>query len=245
MNVTCEDVPPLIALSGGQARSIRQRGWPFWIKRSFDCTSAFCGIIILLPVFLVIAALIWFSTGRPILFRQLRPGRFAEPFRLLKFCTMLELRDAHGILLPDAERLTRVGRFLRATSLDELPQLWNVLTGHLSLVGPRPLMMQYLPLYTPEQARRHDVMPGITGWAQISGRNALSWDEKFYLDVWYEANWSLLLDLRILAKTISYVIRREGIASEGHATMPEFLGNPSQPKVDEELVASVSENSQG
>jgi lipopolysaccharide/colanic/teichoic acid biosynthesis glycosyltransferase len=160
--------------------------------------------------------------GRPILFRQRRPGRFAKPFWLLKFRTMSERRDANGNLLPDADRLTRVGRLLRASSLDELPQLWNVLRGDISLVGPRPLLMDYLPRYSPEQARRHDVMSGITGWAQINGRNALTWEEKFALDTWYVDNWSLNLDLRILLLTFKCALRRKGISSSGHVTMPQF-----------------------
>jgi lipopolysaccharide/colanic/teichoic acid biosynthesis glycosyltransferase len=163
--------------------------------------------------------------GRPIFFRQQRPGRFVKPFWLLKFRTMSDWRDAGGKLLPDAERLTRIGRLLRATSLDELPQLWNVLRGDISLVGPRPLLMEYLPRYSPEQARRHDAMPGITGWAQINGRNALNWEEKFALDARYVENWSLWLDIRILFLTIWKVFCRQGISSTNHVTMPEFMGN--------------------
>jgi sugar transferase EpsL len=163
--------------------------------------------------------------GHPILFRQQRPGRFAKPFWLLKFRTMSDGRDVKGNLLPDADRLTRVGRLLRATSLDELPQLWNVLYGDISLVGPRPLLMEYLPRYSLEQARRHDVMPGITGWAQIHGRNALAWQEKFALDIWYVDNWSLMLDCSILARTLWRVLKRSGISSQGHSTMPKFYGN--------------------
>jgi len=166
--------------------------------------------------------------GSPILFRQQRPGRFAKPFWLLKFRTMSEQREASGDLLPDAVRLTRVGRLLRAISLDELPQLWNVLRGDISLVGPRPLLMDYLPRYSPEQARRHDVMPGITGWAQINGRNALTWEEKFALDNWYVNNWGLALDLRILLLTLIRVLKRDGITPAGHATMPEFTGFKSE-----------------
>jgi len=173
-------------------------------------------------VLIVVSILVWLSMGRPILFRQRRPGRFAKPFLLLKFRTMSERRDANGDLLPDADRLTRVGRLLRATSLDELPQLWNVLRGDISLVGPRPLLMEYLSRYSPEQARRHDVMPGITGWAQINGRNALAWQEKFAHDTWYVDNWSLNLDLRILLLTFKYSLRRKGIFSSGHVTMPQF-----------------------
>jgi len=202
----------------------RQSGWRFWIKTAFDRGAALCGLIILSPVFIAVSVLVWLSMGRPILFRQQRPGRFAKPFWLLKFCTMTDERDAGGKLLPDAERLTRVGLLLRATSLDELPQLWNVLRGDISLVGPRPLLMEYLPRYSPEQARRHDVMPGITGWAQINGRNALTWEEKFELDVSYVKNWSLGLDALILLKTAVAVLRRQGIANAGHATMPGFKG---------------------
>ena len=165
--------------------------------------------------------------GCPVLFRQQRPGRHARPFLLLKFRTMLDGRDSEGKLLSDEERLTRVGRFLRATSLDELPQLWNVLRGDISLVGPRPLLMDYLPRYSPEQARRHEVMPGITGWAQINGRNALTWEDKFKLDVWYVDNWNLGLDVLILFRTVASVLQRKGISSEGHVTMPGFQGTNS------------------
>ncbi len=165
------------------------------------------------------------TMGTPVFFRQKRPGLRGEPFGVLKFRTMTQERDASGALRPDAERLTAVGRFLRSSSIDELPQLWNVLRGDMSLVGPRPLLMQYLTRYSPEQARRHDVLPGITGWAQINGRNTLSWDEKFRLDSWYVDHWSLGLDLKILALTALRVVRREGISSEGHVTMPEFMGS--------------------
>jgi lipopolysaccharide/colanic/teichoic acid biosynthesis glycosyltransferase len=180
--------------------------------------------------------------GRPIFFRQQRPGRFVKPFWLLKFRTMSDRRGAGGKLLPDADRLTRIGRMLRATSLDELPQLWNVLRGDISLVGPRPLLMQYLPRYSPEQARRHDVMPGLTGWAQINGRNALTWQEKFALDTWYVDNWSLMLDFSILAKTLLRVLRRDGISSQGHATMPEFMGSPTQSRRDGGLSVTVRQD---
>jgi lipopolysaccharide/colanic/teichoic acid biosynthesis glycosyltransferase len=155
---------------------------------------------------------------------------------------MSQRRDAGGKLLPDAERLTRIGLYLRATSLDELPQLWNVLRGDISLVGPRPLLMEYLPRYSPEQARRHDVMPGITGWAQINGRNALPWQEKFALDTWYVDNWSLMLDFSILAKTLWLVLKRDGISSQGHATMPEFMGSPTQSRRDGGLSVMVSQD---
>jgi lipopolysaccharide/colanic/teichoic acid biosynthesis glycosyltransferase len=162
--------------------------------------------------------------GLPILFRQQRPGLHGKPFTLLKFRTMTDARDAQGNLLPDAERLTPFGSFLRRTSLDELPAFFNVLRGDMSLMGPRPLLMAYLDRYTPEQARRHEVRPGITGWAQVNGRNAITWEQKFVLDVWYVDNWSLWLDLKILFLTGWKVLRREGISQEGHATMPEFLG---------------------
>jgi lipopolysaccharide/colanic/teichoic acid biosynthesis glycosyltransferase len=164
----------------------------------------------------------------PVLFRQIRPGKYAQPFTLLKFRTMTVARDIHGQLLPDGERITRLGRFLRACSLDELPQLWNVLRGDMSLVGPRPLLMQYLARYTPEQLRRHQVSPGITGWAQVNGRNALSWDEKFAMDTWYVDHWNLLLDARILAITLRKVLTRQGISNQNHATMPEFMGRETQ-----------------
>jgi lipopolysaccharide/colanic/teichoic acid biosynthesis glycosyltransferase len=202
----------------------RQSGWRFWIKTAFDRGAALCGLIILSPVFIAVSVLVWLCMGRPIVFRQQRPGRFAKPFMLLKFRTMSERRDAGGKLLHDTDRLTRFGRLLRATSLDELPQLWNVLRGDLSLVGPRPLLMQYLPRYSPEQARRHEVMPGITGWAQVNGRNALNWEEKFTMDTWYVDHWSLWLDLKILSMTVLRVLRRDGISNQDHATMPEFMG---------------------
>jgi sugar transferase EpsL len=199
-----------------------QHGWRLGIKRAFDCIAVLCGLIVLFPLFIAVSLLVWLFMGRPVLFRQLRPGRFAKTFMLLKFRTMSELRNKNGTWLPDADRLTRVGRLLRATSLDELPQLWNVLRGDISLVGPRPLLVEYLPRYSPEQARRHDVMPGITGWAQINGRNALTWEEKFALDIWYVDHWSLKLDALILMKTVVSVLNRTGIANPGHATMPEF-----------------------
>jgi sugar transferase EpsL len=194
------------------------------MKAAFDRSAALCGLAALLPLFMVVSVLVWSFMGRPILFRQQRPGRYARLFELLKFRTMSERRDASGRLLPDADRLTRIGRFLRATSLDELPQLWNVLRGDISLVGPRPLLIRYLPRYSHEQARRHDVMPGITGWAQINGRNALNWEDKFALDTWYVENWSLGLDSLILLQTLKSVLRREGISNQDHATMPEFMG---------------------
>jgi sugar transferase EpsL len=202
----------------------RQSGWRLVVKRAADRCVAGIGLAAAGPVLLGSMAAVRATMGSPVLFSQQRPGLGGKPFRVYKLRTMVDARDAHGNLLPDCERLTRLGRFLRASSLDEVPQLWNVLRGELSLVGPRPLLMQYLQRYTPEQARRHDVVPGITGWAQINGRNALTWEEKFKLDLWYVDHWSLLLDLKILARTIRQVIAREGISSGGHATMPEFMG---------------------
>lgn len=194
------------------------------IKRCLDILGAGIGLLLLSPVFGVVALMIRIQMGAPIFFRQIRPGRRGRPFQMIKFCSMRHLVDADGNPLPDAERLTGLGRFLRASSLDELPELWNVLKGDMSLVGPRPLLMEYLPLYSPEQARRHDVRPGVTGWAQINGRNAISWDEKFALDVWYVDNQSLWLDLKIIGLTIRKVLKREGISAAGEATMPKFTG---------------------
>jgi len=195
-------------------------------KRVFDFAAAALALIVLAPVMGVIAGLIRLRLGKPVLFRQQRPGLHGRPFEMIKFRTMREAHDRQGRPLPDAERLTSLGRLLRATSLDELPELWNVLRGEMSLVGPRPLLMEYLPLYTPEQMKRHDVRPGITGWAQIHGRNAISWDEKFRLDVWYVAHQSLALDLRIIVMTIRRVLARDGISADGEATMPRFTGKP-------------------
>ncbi|GAB4500977.1 MAG: sugar transferase [Anaerolineales bacterium] len=193
-------------------------------KRLFDfCVSALL-LIFLAPLLLILAALVRIFLGAPIFFKQERPGLAGKPFFILKFRTMKDARDAAGNLLPDAQRLTRLGRFLRAASLDELPELLNVLRGEMSLVGPRPLLMKYLPLYSPEQARRHAVLPGITGWAQVNGRNALTWPEKFRLDVWYVDHWSCALDMKILFLTLWKVFRREGISQPGHATMEEFRG---------------------
>jgi len=195
------------------------------VKRLFDFSVALAAGLVLLPVILCVAVAVRFALGRPILFCQVRPGLGGRPFRMLKFRTMLDSTDADGKPLSDAERLTAFGRVLRSTSLDELPELWNILRGDMSLVGPRPLLMQYLDRYTPTQARRHEVRPGLTGWAQVNGRNALSWPEKFALDVWYVDNRSFWLDLRILFLTVWQVIGRRGISSEGEATMPEFMGN--------------------
>jgi lipopolysaccharide/colanic/teichoic acid biosynthesis glycosyltransferase len=193
-------------------------------KRLFDLALVIPGLLLLSPVLLCVALAVRLRLGPGVLFRQRRPGLRGRPFTILKFRTM---RDGPGA---DAERLTPFGRFLRSTSLDELPELLNVLRGDMSLVGPRPLLMQYLSRYSPEQARRHEVQPGITGWAQVNGRNALSWEEKFALDVWYVDNRSLALDLRILWRTLLAVIRREGISASGEATMPEFMGGPARPE---------------
>jgi sugar transferase EpsL len=195
-------------------------------KRAIDVTVAIGVLVVLSPVLLVIAAAVAVALGRPVLFRQERPGLRGRPFTLYKFRTMSSATDANGALLPDAERLTRFGRFLRSSSLDELPELVNVLRGEMSLVGPRPLLMQYLDRYSAEQMRRHDVRPGITGWVQVNGRNDQSWERKFELDVWYVDHASLRLDFQIIAKTLSSIVRREGIALEGHATTVEFMGTP-------------------
>jgi lipopolysaccharide/colanic/teichoic acid biosynthesis glycosyltransferase len=195
------------------------------VKRTLDFLVALLGLVVLSPLMLAIAVIIRISMGSPVFFRQQRPGLHGIPFQLLKFRTMGNLADAGGHHRPDADRLTPLGKFFRSTSLDELPELWNVLRGDMSLVGPRPLLMEYLPLYTPQQARRHEARPGITGWAQISGRNAISWDERFALDVWYVDHRSLSLDLRILATTLVRVAQREGTSQQGHATMPRFRGS--------------------
>jgi lipopolysaccharide/colanic/teichoic acid biosynthesis glycosyltransferase len=197
------------------------------MKRLFDLLLSFGLLVVLALPLLLLWGLVRSKLGSPVLFRQIRPGLDGRPFMMVKFRTMTDERDAGGELLPDAQRLTAFGRFLRATSLDELPELWNVLSGEMSLVGPRPLLMEYLPLYSPEQARRHEVRPGITGWAQVNGRNALSWEERFKLDVWYVDHRSLWLDLRILWLTVRKVIVREGISAQGEATMPHFRGNKS------------------
>jgi len=194
------------------------------LKRLFDLLATLPALFLLAPLLGVLALLVRLKLGAPILFRQQRPGLYGRPFTLYKFRTMTDARDAEGKLRRDAERLTSFGRFLRSSSLDELPELFNVLKGEMSLVGPRPLRMEYLPLYSPEQARRHDVKPGITGWAQVRGRNQLSWEEKFALDVWYIDNLSFLLDIKILFLTIKQVLKREGISAEGHSTMPRFEG---------------------
>jgi lipopolysaccharide/colanic/teichoic acid biosynthesis glycosyltransferase len=199
-------------------------------KRLFDIVVSAMAIIILSPAIAIVAWQVRRKLGRPILFRQIRPGLGARPFEMLKFRTMLEARTADGNLLPDRERLTMFGAFLRSTSLDELPGLYNVLKGDMSLVGPRPLLMEYLPLYSVQQARRHDVRPGVTGWAQVNGRNALSWERKFHFDVWYVDNRTFWLDLKILFLTVSRVVRRSDIAAAGEATMPRFTGGKDRPE---------------
>lgn len=195
------------------------------MKRVFDLFIASIALTALAIPLALVAALIRFKLGAPIFFRQVRPGIHGCPFEMVKFRTMTEAVDSNGRLMPDEERLTSFGRWLRATSLDELPELWNVLRGEMSLVGPRPLLMAYLPLYTTRQARRHEVKPGITGWAQVNGRNALGWDQKFELDVWYVDNQSLWLDIKIIWMTLRKVVLREGISAAGEATMPPFTGS--------------------
>jgi len=194
------------------------------IKRLFDIAVSASALLFAAPFLFLLALLVRVKLGSPVLFRQLRPGREGRPFLLAKFRTMLDLRAADGRLLSDADRLTPFGQMLRRTSLDELPELWNVLSGDMSLVGPRPLLMEYLPRYDARQARRHEVRPGITGWAQANGRNAISWEQKLELDVWYVDHRSFLLDLKIIVMTIVRTLRREGISQPGHATMPEFMG---------------------
>ena len=194
-------------------------------KRIVDILVSFLALVVTAPLLLVVALLVRAKLGSPVLFRQARPGLDGKPFRLVKFRTMTDARDGDGNLLSDADRLLPFGRWLRATSIDELPGLWNVLKGDLSLVGPRPLLMRYVPLYSPEQARRHLVKPGVTGWAQVNGRNALNWEEKFALDVWYVENRSFLLDMKILALTVQKVFKAHGISADGEATMSEFRGS--------------------
>jgi lipopolysaccharide/colanic/teichoic acid biosynthesis glycosyltransferase len=195
------------------------------MKRIFDLLAATLGLLLLALPLLVLAWQVRRKLGSPVLFTQVRPGMHGKPFRMVKFRTMTDACDASGALLPDAQRLTTFGRFLRASSLDELPELWNVLRGEMSLVGPRPLLMEYLPLYSPQQARRHEVRPGISGWAQVNGRNAISWADKFALDVWYVDHRSLWLDVRILWLTVRRVLARNGISAAGEATMPRFEGD--------------------
>ena len=195
------------------------------IKRLFDILASACGLLLLSPVIAIVAWQISRKLGSPVLFRQVRPGLNGKPFEMVKFRTMRDALDADGNPLPDSERMTPFGSFLRASSLDELPELWNVLKGDMSLVGPRPLLMEYLPLYSPEQYRRHEARPGVTGWAQVNGRNALSWEEKFKLDVWYVDNRSFWLDLKVIFLTLKKVVVREGISAEGEATMSKFTGS--------------------
>lgn len=197
-------------------------------KRSVDLVLASIGLLATAPLLGAAALAVQSSIGSPVFFRQTRIGRGGRAFRVYKLRTMTDARDAAGHLLPDEERITRLGHWIRASSIDELPQLWNVIRGDMSLVGPRPLLPQYLPRYSRSQARRHEVRPGITGWAQIHGRNELSWEERFERDVWYVDHWSLALDAEILVKTVGKVLRRDGIAQSGRATMSEFLGSPSE-----------------
>ena len=195
------------------------------MKRVFDLLASAIGLLILAVPIALLAWQVRRRLGSPVLFTQVRPGLHCRPFPMVKFRTMTDALDHNGALLPDEQRLTPFGRFLRSTSLDELPELWNVLRGQMSLVGPRPLLMEYLPLYTPEQARRHEVRPGITGWAQVNGRNSISWADKFALDVWYVEHRSLWLDVRILCLTVCKVFERDGINAAGEATMPKFEGD--------------------
>jgi len=193
-------------------------------KRLMDVVVSTAALIVLFPLLAVLAVVVRRRMGAPVLFRQTRPGLDGRPFEMIKFRTMRDAHDEHGHPLSDAERLTAFGRWLRATSLDELPELWNVLKGDMSLVGPRPLLMDYLPLYSPEQMRRHEVRPGVTGWAQVNGRNAIGWEEKFALDVWYIDNRSFWLDLKILLLTVKRILRRDGITAQDSATAERFMG---------------------
>ena len=195
------------------------------MKRLFDSIVSFVVLAVLSPILVLLATIVRIKIGSPVLFRQPRPGLTGEVFELVKFRTMTDRCDDTGQLLSDEQRLGEFGKFLRATSLDELPELWNVLKGEMSLVGPRPLLMEYLPLYNEDQARRHEVRPGITGWAQVNGRNAISWEEKFELDVWYVDNQSFWLDIKILLMTVVRVLKRESVSQEGHATMERFRGS--------------------
>lgn len=212
-----------------QSNGIARNKIALSLKRLLDLCGSSLALLLLSPLLAILALLLRVKLGSPVLFRQLRPGLAAKPFILLKFRTMTDAHDAQGQILPDARRLTEFGSWLRSYSLDELPQLWNVLRGDMSLVGPRPLLMQYLDRYTPEQARRHAVKPGITGLAQIGGRNTITWEEKFALDSWYVEHWSLALDIRIMLKTFWRLIKRDGISQDGHATMPEFMGTDKRP----------------
>lgn len=195
------------------------------MKRLFDIAVSATALVVLSPVFITVALMVRSKLGSPVLFRQVRPGINGRPFEMVKFRSMRDATNAKGEALTDAERLTNFGKKLRSTSLDELPELWNVLKGEMSLVGPRPLLVEYLPLYSPEQARRHEVSPGITGWAQVNGRNAISWEQKFALDVWYVENHSLRLDLKIMLMTIAKAVRREGVTAENSVSAERFTGN--------------------
>ena len=198
------------------------------MSRMFDVSVALVSLVVLLPLMFLLSVFILFKIGTPVFFTQVRPGLHGRSFKMIKFRTMRDAYDTDGNPLPDEQRLTKFGNFLRATSLDELPELWNVLKGDMSLVGPRPLLMEYLDLYTPEQARRHEVRPGVTGWAQVNGRNAISWEEKFKLDVWYVDNRTFWLDIKILCLTIKKVFVREGISADGHVTIERFKGSKNE-----------------
>ncbi|UOH75074.1 sugar transferase [Acinetobacter schindleri] len=200
------------------------------IKRILDITIASTALILLSPVYLIVAHKVKKNLGSPVMFRQVRPGLHGKPFEMIKFRTMKDALDAEGNPLPDSERLTPFGKMLRTTSLDEMPELWNVIKGDMSIVSPRPLLMEYLPLYNAEQAKRHNVRPGITGYAQVNGRNAISWEKKFELDTWYVENQSLWLDFKIMLKTIKKVIAKDDISAEGEATMSKFTGTPEHKK---------------
>ncbi len=202
-----------------------------FLKRTFDLTVSLMGLIICIPLFAFVTPLIWLTIGTPVFFRQPRAGLKGKPFLIAKFRTMRELRDAKGDLLPDGDRLTAVGKFLRSTSLDELPQLWNVLKGEMSLVGPRPLLLVYVSRYSPRQAKRLDVKPGITGLAQVKGRNALSWEDKFEWDVRYCESWTFFLDIKILFLSVVQVFSRQGISADNHSTMPEFMGSSERDRI--------------
>lgn len=220
MSIAYADTSQKRCVRSGMKRGLYARGG----KRALDTVISAVALLLLSPLLAVIAFTVRRKLGPPAMFRQRRPGRDGAAFTLVKFRSMTDERDASGELLPDSDRLPAFGRWLRSTSLDELPELWNVLRGDMSLVGPRPLLMSYLPLYSTQQARRHDVRPGITGWAQVNGRNLPSWQEKFECDVWYVDNMSLSLDFRILWRTLSAVVRREGISADGEATAPPFTG---------------------
>ncbi len=194
-------------------------------KRLFDIVFSLLGILILLPVFVSIAFFTYINLGSPIFFRQIRPGKDGRPFQIIKFRTMTDLKNSDGVYMPDKARMTPFGHFMRSSSLDELPELWNVLKGDMSIVGPRPLLLEYLPLYSKKQKRRHDLCPGITGWAQINGRNEISWEKKFELDLWYIENRNFLLDLKIILITLKKIVFSEGISREGEATVPKFKGD--------------------